>query len=145
MKKQASRTNTVAHAIGSLMVGVMMLDEQAKSSGSFISLKQKIIKNTSQYQKVLSKEQLEVLSQICYDTITELDTSKVQAINPATIVESLAFTFEKEMIVFYGQDFLTVVSRYSLKHGETAKDSYAIAKEVANKIRKYIFDRAKDF
>ena len=146
MKKQKpiNRSNLVAHSIGSIIIGIMSLETEAKSKGSFIRLKQDIIKHTSTFQKQLSKEQLEMLSRACYDSIIELDTSEAKLINPATIVESLAFTFEDEFLGFYDSNIIEVVSRYSFKSGETAKDSYLAAKEISKSIRKKIFDGLKE-
>ena len=64
----------------------------------------------------------------------------------ATFVESMMFSFEKEMIAMYGNQIVDLVLRFCEKQivdSELAKDSYDLSDDLKNNIRKIIFDRSK--
>lgn len=142
--KEVNRSNIIAHLIGGMATGMMMMSNNNRFSGGADSkLKDKILKHTVPFQKQLSKEQLEVVGKIAYETILEADGGVNHQVNPYTFVEALMFDFEKEVRGFYDGDIIDVVCRFTAKNPFDAEDSYAYAEQVKKTVRKKLYDNLK--
>lgn len=137
----------IAVVVGSQIIGLlktMPIEEQTK--GAFINYSQFM---RAKIWKVKSSDRKK-WSEVCYKSLTSLlDKGFSNSITMNTLVESLSFTFEKELKAFYGDDYFPRMMRFCDKHSyeyssEFAKDSYLVADALADAVRKEFFNTFKD-
>jgi len=128
---------------------VMLLDnssEQDKHKGSVIRLRDKIMGKISngRYNVVAS------LANKAYELTKQRYSNEKVEMDIGVLVETIAFNKEKYMKDFYGNDFLSLVSRASVKlqsDGLTikqSKDTYRVADEMKSDIEKTVYEFLKD-
>lgn len=136
----------IAVVVGSQILGLlktMPIEEQTK--GAFINYSQFM---RAKIWKVNSKDRKK-WADVCYNSLTSLlGKGFDNSITMTTLVESLSFTFEKELKAFYGDDYFPRMMRFCDKHSydytsEFAKDSYIVADALADAVRKEFYEAFK--
>ena len=144
-KKEVARDNLVGHIVGGMIVGMLMLSNNNNfTRATEIRLRDKILKETTSFQQKLTKEQLEAVAKIAYETIIESDGGERFKVNPYTFIETIAFDFEKELKSFYGDNIMDVICRFTAKNDLPVEDSYKYAENAKKVFRKKLFDTLKE-
>ena len=137
----------IAVVVGSQILGLLKtfpIEEQRK--GAFINYTQFI---RTKIYKVKSNDR-QKWAEVCYKSLSSLLGKGLDnEITMSTLVESLSFTFEKELKAFYGEDYFPRMVRFCNKHShdytsEYAKDSYVVADILADAVRKEFYETFKD-
>ena len=143
-----TRNQRVGMAVGSLIVGLLKtMEHKQQVKASTIRLRQHIrVRNRS---IKASLEDRQSVANICMDSmkmLVEQHQDEESIMQIATFVESMLFSFEKEMIEMYGNEIVNLVLRFCEKQvvdSKLAKDSYELSDDLKDNIRKLIFDRSK--
>ena len=140
-KHEVTRNNVVAHITGGIIVGMLMLsNNNSFTRATEIRLRDRILKKTTSFQQKLTKEQLEIVANIAYETIIQSDGGESFQVNPYTFIETVAFDFEKELKSFYGEGIMDVICRFTAKNDLPVEDSYKYAENTKKVFRKKLFD-----
>ena len=143
-----TRDERVGMAVGSLVVGLLKtMDSKEQAKASTIRLKQHIRAKNIKIKATF--EERRSVADICLDSMKMLvdqhkDENSIMQV--ATFIESLMFSFEKEMIKMYGNQIVDLVLRFCEKQvvdNKLAKESYELSDDLRNNIRKLIYDRSK--
>jgi len=131
--------------VGSLILGLIkVLDKPEQVKGSTIKFSQYIKKGTTKFKA--TKGQRKKLSEVCRDSMLMLvdnHEGENSTIHVATFVESLSFSFEKELKAFYGSEYMNLMLRFCEKQvasSEHARESYSLSDELRDNIRKLIYE-----
>ena len=143
-----TRDESVGMVIGSLIVGLLKtMDNKQQIKGSTIRLRQHIRAKNKKADASLDERQ--DIANVCMDSmkmLVEQHQDEESIMQVATFVESIMFSFEKEMIAMYGNQIVDLVLRFCEKQvvdSKLAKDSYDLSDDLKNNIRKIVFDRSK--
>jgi|GEM_PF-3661011 len=140
------RNTGIAVVVGSQILGllnIMPREEQVK--GAFVNYTQFM---RAKIHKVKSKKR-EKWALVCKNSLMSLMGKGFDKdITMSTLVESLSFTFEKELVAFYGKDYFPRMMRFCDKHShdytsQFASESYKVADALADAVRKEFFDTFK--
>ena len=143
-----NRDTKVGMVAGSLILGLIKtMDKKQQIKGSTIAYTQYMKRAT--FNLVATKEERIPLAEITRDSMLMLvkqfkDRNQVMVV--ATFVESLSMSFEKEMLSFYGSEYLNLMGRFANKQVQDssfAKESYELSDQLVENIRKLIFDRVE--
>ena len=143
-----TRDERIGMTVGSLIVGLLKtMDQKQQVKASTIKLKQHI--RAKNIKIGASQDERQGVANICMDSmkmLVEQHKNEKSIMQVATFVESMMFSFEKEMIAMYGNQIVDLVLRFCEKQvvdSKLAKDSYELSDDLKNNIRKLIFDRSK--
>jgi hypothetical protein len=143
-----TRDERIGMTVGSLIVGLLKtMDQKQQVKASTIKLKQHI--RARNIKIGASQDERQDVANICMDSmkmLVEQHQDEESIMQVATFVESMMFSFEKEMIAMYGNQIVDLVLRFCEKQvvdSKLAKDSYELSDDLKNNIRKLIFDRSK--
>lgn len=140
-----NRDTTVAIATGSLILGLIKtMDLNQQHKGSTIAYTTLMRKHITKCDVAI--EDRKKIAQISHDAMIMLveqfkDSHSVMVV--ATFVESLSYSFENELKLFFGSQYINLVDRFVLKQAvdsTIAKDSYELSDKLRDNIRKLIFD-----
>lgn len=139
-----NRSESVAIVAGSLILGLMKtMDKEQQTKGSTVRYSTVLRKGIK--TAYLTPEEREKLSYIAHDSMIQLVEQYEDAETPiqiATFIESLSFSFEKEMMEFYGKNYFIYMLRFIDKQvlDEVGK-SYEVSDTLRDNIRKIVYDR----
>ena len=142
----SDRNTGIAVVVGSQILGllnIMPKEEQVK--GAFVNYTQFM---RAKIWKVKSKKR-EKWALVCKNSLMSLIGKGFDKdITMSTLVESLSFTFEKELVAFYGTDYFPRMMRFCDKQtfdytSNYASDSYKVADALAAAVRKEFYDTFK--
>ena len=143
-----TRDERIGMTVGSLIVGLLRtMDQKQQVKASTIKLKQHI--RARNIKIGASQDERQDVANICMDSmkmLVEQHQNEESIMQVATFIESMMFSFEKEMIAMYGNQIVDLVLRFCEKQvvdSKLAKDSYDLSDDLKNNIRKIIFDRSK--
>ena len=142
------RGNYVAIVVGSLIAGLInILGKEELTKGSVIRLLS-MLRCKIKYAQI-NIETRKKLANATRDSMLMLldqhegEQSKMEV---STFIETLSFSFEKEMVEFFGNEYMTTVGRFVAKQVEEGcdiEDSYKLADDLRDNVRKIIFDTFK--
>lgn len=141
------RSEKISIIVGSLILGLLRI----------LSTRQQNFYDIDRYMTLMRRRIQEVpdmpneraaLAGIAYNAMLHLvdqfPAGKSQTLQFATFIESISFSFEKELLSFFGAKYFDRMSRAALKleqENTAAKTSYEIADALRDNIRKLIFER----
>lgn len=143
-----NREAKIAMVVGSLIAGLIKtMSKKEQVRGSTIRYIQYIHKGTVNLEA--TKEQRIQLANACRDSmlmLVEQFKGQNSIMQVATFVESLSFSFERELLSFFGNEYISLMLRFTEKQvidNALAKDSYVLSDQLRDNIRKIIFESLK--
>jgi hypothetical protein len=124
---------------------ISLTDKSSQTTGSSIRLRDMITKVT----RASKDMQLVGLANKSWDNVLTKHKDEQLTISPAVTIESLYFSFERQLQELYGQHIAETVLRYVEKQqkgnvSKYAKDSYIAADSLRDELRKVIFEEFKN-
>ena len=143
------RNESVSIIVGSLLLGLIKtMDKSQQVKGSTIAYTNTM--RTKIYKSKATQDDRKILSEVARDSmmmLVEQFEDQKSIMQVATFVESISFSFNKELTEFFGKDYITRMIRFTEKQiveSELAGHSYELSDQLRNNIRKIIFDRLKN-
>ena len=124
---------------------ISLTDKSSQITGSSIRLRDMITKVTRASKDI----QLVELANKSWDNTLAEHKDEQLTISPAITIESLFFSFERQLQELYGQHIITAVLSYTEKQqkgnvSKYAEDSYKVADSLRDSLRKVIFEEYKN-
>lgn len=139
MTKQKLKCNKEAAFVGAMIFALIeaFLDEQEKSRGTTIRLKQSLLKQLRKCPITMAR-----MADMAFQRVlTELE-GKGYTMYASTVIETIFFNCEAQMKMMYGDEISSIVSNFTLKvetfgdDEETIKRSYVVADMLSKEFQK---------
>lgn len=139
------RDKKVALIVCNLILGLIQtMDKQEQHKGSTIAYTTMLRKYIHRID--VTRKESEVVHTLCsisLEQLVEKFKEQEMILQVATFVESLSFSFEKELIAFCGEEYMVKMMKFTDKQiviSDVARDSYVLSDTLKDTIRKVIFD-----
>jgi len=147
---KVTRSQSIAIVAGSIILGLIRsMNQKERFKGSTITLVDYVKKGIVNANASLSERQ--ELANACKISMEQLldqfRGTDIVILQIAIFVESLSFSFEKELTDFYGNEYINIMSRFTIKQfmdSKTARESYLLSDQLRDNIRKIVFDNMKE-